>query len=124
MDKKKLALIHIIKKELGLSEAEYRNILFESARVKSAKDLDEEKFRRLMRYFVRSRHYRLNKDGLTIRQKLYIDYLARNVSWTSEHLDNFIKKYYHQKGIYSLSRVQASKVIESLKNIGAKNVNN
>lgn len=54
---KKLALIHIVKKELGLSDEEYREILRREAGVDSAKDLTDESFRQLMRFLVRSRHY-------------------------------------------------------------------
>ena len=117
MDKKKLALIHIVKKELGLSDPEYRAILHKAAGVNSAKDLDEEKFRVLMNYFVRSSHYRLNAQGLTIRQKLFIKYLAQQLHWDQPHLDNFIHKYYGKTGIDTLSRKEAIKVIESLKHI-------
>jgi len=117
MDKKKLALIHIVKKELGLSDAEYRAILQKAAGVRSAKELDEEKFRVLMNYFVRSSHYRLNAQGLTIRQKLFIKYLARQLHWDQFHLDNFIHKYYGKTDIDTLTRKEAIKVIESLKHI-------
>ena len=41
IDHKKLAVIHIVKRELGLSDEEYRNILHTAAGVQSAKDLDE-----------------------------------------------------------------------------------
>ena len=117
MDKKKLAVIHIVKKELGLSDEEYRHILNEAAGANSAKDLDEAKFRRLMNYFVRSRHYQLNRSGLTIRQKLYIQSLAENLGWTDAHLNNFIHKYYHRPFADQLSRKEAIKVIEALKHI-------
>lgn len=117
MDKKKLALIHIIKKELNLSDEEYRNILQEAAGVRSAKDLDEEKFRKLMNFFVRSPYYQVNKFGLTMRQKLYIKYLAQGLGWEPRHLDNFIHKYYREPNIDKLSKKEAIKVIESLKNI-------
>lgn len=117
IDRKKLALIHIIKKELGLSDNEYRNILQEAAGVMSAKELDEEKFRRLMNYFVRSKYYLVNPFGLTMRQKLYIKYLAQEMNWDEGHLNNFIRKYYHQSNVDKLTRKAAIKVIESLKNI-------
>lgn len=117
MDRKKLALIHIIKKELNLNDAEYRNILWQAAGVSSAKDLDEEKFKKLMKYFVRSGYYRLNPEGLTIKQKLYVKYLSQQLGWTEEHLDNFIHKYYHRPRIDELTRKEAIKAIESLKNI-------
>jgi len=117
MDKKKLAVIHIVKKELKLSDTQYRAILQEAAGVRSAKDLDEEKFRRLMNYFVRSKHYRVNPDGLTIRQKLFIKYLAQQLGWSSAHLKNFIHKYYSKTEINKLSKKEAMGVIESLKSI-------
>lgn len=118
LDRKKLALIHIIKKELNLNDTEYRNMLWEAARVKSAKDLDEEKFRKLMNYFVRSRYYQVNPFGLTIRQKLYVKYLAQRLGWEEEHLNNFIHKYYHKSDIDGLTKMEAIKVIESLKGVG------
>lgn len=119
IDKKKLAVIHIIKKELCLSDEEYRNILQQAANVSSAKDLDESKFRKLMRFFVRSSYYRVNRHGLTIRQKLYIKYLGQNLGWTEEHLNNFIHRYYHKSDVDRLTKKEAIKAIESLKAIGA-----
>lgn len=124
LDKKKLAVIHIVKKELGLSEEEYRSILQKVTQVQSAKDLDEEKFRRLMNYFVRSRYYRINQFGLTIRQKLYIRYLAKELKWEEAHLANFIHKYYRKREVSELTKNEAIKVIESLKHIVAHQSNN
>lgn len=117
MDRKKLALIHIIKKELNLSDAEYRNILKLAAGVESAKDLDEDKFKKLMNYFVRSKYYQVNQFGLTMRQKMYIKYLCGQMSWEEKHLNNFLGKYYHKSQLDSLTRKEAIKAIESLKHI-------
>jgi len=117
MDRKKLAVIHIVKKELNLSDTEYRNILQQVAGVSSAKELDDEKFRKLMNYFVRSPYYQVNPFGLTIKQKLYIEYLAKEISWEEEHLNNFIHKYYHKSNLDELTRNEAIKVIESLKGV-------
>ncbi|MEW6101722.1 MAG: phage protein GemA/Gp16 family protein, partial [Candidatus Omnitrophota bacterium] len=102
---------------------EYRRILMDAAGVNSAKELDEEKFRRLMRYFVYSKYYRLNKEGLSIKQKLFIDYLVRKIKWTDVHLANFMRKYLHKDNIYALSRKDAIKLIEALKNIWAHSGN-
>lgn len=54
LDKKKLAVIHIVKKELGLSDREYRDQLEDITGVRSAKCLDESGFRKLMNFFARS----------------------------------------------------------------------
>lgn len=121
IDQKKLAVVHIIKKELNLSDGEYRGILFNAVGVHSAKELDEAKFGKLMRYFVRSKYYLINAGGLTLRQKLYIQYLSRQFGWTDEHLANFIRKYYHKERIEDLNRKEAIKVIESLKNVKLHN---
>lgn len=119
LQRKKLALIHIIKKELVLDDGAYRQILRTAAGVESARELDEEKFRRLMNFFVRSPYYRVNPYGLTIRQKLYIKSLAQGLGWGEGHLDNFIHKYYHKTGIDGLTKYEAGKVIESLKHVKA-----
>lgn len=117
IDKKKLAFIHIVKKELALSDRVYRKILKDVTGVESAKDLDYEKFKKLINYFVRSKYYRLNPEGLTIKQKLYIQYLMKQMSWDEQHLGNFLHKYYHKFNIANLTRKEAIKVIESLKNV-------
>ena len=91
IDHKKIALIHIIKKELHFSDSEYRNILKEATGVRSAKDLDEEKFKKLMNSFVRSKHYRVNPFGLTLKQKLYIKHLSQEIAWSQEHLDKAVR---------------------------------
>lgn len=117
MDRKKLAVIHIVKRELGLSDQEYRDILQRATGVRSARDMDEEGFRRLMRYFARSKHYRINQYGMTFRQKLYIKHLVGDLGWDESHFSNFLKKYYKKRDIDRLTRKEASKVIQSLKSI-------
>lgn len=117
MDRKRLALIHIVKKELRLSDEEYRGILHKAAGVHSAKELTDEKFRKLMRYFVRSKHYRVNRGGMTIRQKVFIQSLVDGIGWDEGHWKNFLRKYYHVDRLEDLTKAQASHVIESLKHI-------
>lgn len=117
IDHKKLAVIHIVKRELCLSDDEYRDLLERETGVRSAKDLDEKGFQRLMRYFAGSSHYRLNKFGLTLRQKLYIQHLLYELGWDRHHFKNFLNKYYKKTDIHALTKKEASKLIESLKNI-------
>jgi hypothetical protein len=118
LDRKKLALVHIVKKELRIADKDYRCLLKRIAGVESARDLDEAGFRRLMRFFVRSDYYRANAFGMTLKQRLYIKSLARGLGWNIAHLTNFIHKYYKRDGLETLSRKDASKLIESLKAIG------
>lgn len=117
LDHKKLAVIHIVKRELGLSDDEYRDLLERETGVRSAKDLDEKGFRRLMRSFAASKYYRINKNGLTFRQKLFIKHLVDDLGWDQQHFTNFLNKYYKQTVLDRLSKREASKLIESLKNI-------
>ncbi len=117
VDHKKLAVIHIVKRELDLSDDVYRNILERETGVRSAKNLDEKGFRRLMRYFAGSKHYRINKYGLTFRQKLFIKHLVDDLGWDMRHFKNFLNKYYKKTTLDRLTKKEASKVIESLKNI-------
>lgn len=120
IDQKKLALIHIVKKELQLSDEEYRAMLLKFAGVHSAKDLDGRSFRKLMNHFVRGPHYKANHQGMTLKQKMFIDSLARQLHWEKEHLSNFIHKYYHSKDPSLLTRREAGKLIEGLKHIREK----
>jgi len=117
LDRKKIALIHIVKKELGIADEDYRCILRRIAGVDSSKDLDEAKFRKLMYFFVRSDYYRVNEFGMTLKQKLFIKALTRQLRWDAEHLRNFIRKYYRRDGLDFLTRKEASNLIESLKGI-------
>jgi hypothetical protein len=117
LDVKKLAVIHIVKKELGLSDSEYRDQLEEIAGVRSAKDLDDPGFRRIMNYFVRSRHYRSHKEGITFRQKMYIMDLKEKLGWQETHFVNFLKKYYSKSNIKDLTKREATKVIIAFRNI-------
>lgn len=117
LDHKKLAVIHIVKKELGVSDQEYRDTLEKVAGVRSARDLDEAGFQRLMRYFARSRHYRANPEGITFRQRMYIKHLVDDLAWNAAHYTNFLKKYYKTAETETLSKKEAGKVIESLKHI-------
>lgn len=117
IDHKKLAVIHIVKRELDLSDENYRNILQTAAGVNSAKNLDNAGFRRLMRYFARSSHYRLNSQGLTLRQKLFIQHLFAELHWSPPHCRNFLMKYYRKPDIEGLNKEEASKIIEALKQI-------
>lgn len=117
LDNKKLAVIHIVKKELGLSDPEYRKILRKVTGVDSAKELNYKGFRKLMNYFVRSDHYRINSLGMTIKQKIFIDKLAGDLEWDDRHLQNFVNKYYGKSDVKKLTKKEASKLIESLKNV-------
>ena len=117
MDKKKLAVIHIVKRELSLSDDEYRNTLERIAGVRSSKDLTDDQFHKLMRYFVRTRHYRAENRGITLRQKYYLRQLKERLQWDDSHLQNYIHKYFHNRDLSTYSRHDASNLIVALKSV-------
>lgn len=117
IDKKKLAVIHIVKKELGLSDQGYRDQLEGITGVRSAKYLDEQGFRKLMNYFARSKYYRVRQDGVTFRQKMYIKGLKDQLHWREPHFLNFLEKYYKKSSIHTFSKKEAANLIESLKKV-------
>jgi hypothetical protein len=120
ISQQKLAVVHLMKKELRLDDAEYRRFMRETVGVSSAKDLDEGMFRRLMNAFVRSRYYRANASGMTLRQKWYIESLAKQMGWDSQHLDHFIYKFFHERDLRNMNKKEASHLIDALKNIHAR----
>ena len=117
LDRKKLAVIHIVKRELALSDEEYRDIMQQFTGKRSARNLDEAGFGQLMRGFARSNHYRLKRHGLTLRQRFYIKHLVADLGWDEDHFQNFMRKYYKKSDLLSFSKKEAGKLIESLKNI-------
>ena len=114
MDKKKLAVIHIVKRELSLSDDDYRDILERVAGVRSAKDLTDDQFHKLMRYFVRTRHYRVTGKGITLRQKYYLQQLKEKLQWDDSHFQNYIHKYFHNRDLNSYTKHDASNLIVAL----------
>jgi Protein of unknown function (DUF1018). len=117
MDNKKLAVIHIVKRELSLGDEEYRNILERVVGVRSSRDLTDSQFHKLMRYFVRTRHYRATGKGMTLRQKYYINRLKKNLDWDDSHFQNYIKKYFHNRDLDTYSKHDASNLIVALNTI-------
>ncbi len=117
MDKKKLAVIHIVKRELSLSDDEYRNTLERIAGVRSAKDLTDDQFHKLMHYFVRTRHYRTANKGITLRQKYYLRQLKERLQWDDSHFQNYIHKYFHNRDLNTYTKHDASNLIVALKKI-------
>jgi hypothetical protein len=116
IDQKKIAVIHVVIKRLGLSDVEYRSTLQRVAGVKSSKDLDETGFRKLMKALVQSPHFKTNAYGMTIKQKMFIEYLADHIGYDQGHLENYLNKYF-KHSLETLNRKQASNVIAALKHI-------
>ena len=117
ISQQKLAVIHLTKNKLGLTDEEYRRRMFASVGVRSAKDLTEEMFRKVLRDFVRSPFYQANDSGMTLKQKWFIENLAKKMGWDSQHLNHFITKHFHEQDLGSLNKKEASYLINALKHM-------
>ncbi len=117
MDKKKLAVIHIVKRELSLNDDEYRNILERVTGVRSAKDLTDNQFHKLMRFFIKTRHYQVSSKGITLRQKYYLRRLKEELQWDDAHFQNYMHKYFHNRDLNTYTKHDASNLIFALKSI-------
>ena len=78
--REKLAVIHIVKKELGLSEKDYRSFLHEAAGVKSAADLKND-----TQYFALMRAFRA--AGYKPRRKQFVRVNDQGFHCTDAQLD-------------------------------------
>ena len=57
------------------------------------------------------------RAGFVSRQKTTINDLKEQLNREELHFANFLKKYYKKTGIETLTKKEASNVIESLKNV-------
>ena len=74
-------------------------------------------FHKLMRYFVRTRHYRVTNGGITLWQKYYIRQLKERLQWDDSHFQNYIYKYFHKRELNTYTMHDASNLIVALLSI-------
>lgn len=119
---KELAAIHVAKKDLGLSDDEYRDILFVVARVRSASDLDAAGRARVLDHF-RSRgalggRQRKRDDGDPMLSKLRALWAALADAGKVNNPDGLNAWVQRQAGVSRpqwLNSRQMSMCIEALK---------
>jgi hypothetical protein len=116
MDRRKLARVHILKKELGLADSEYRDLLRRVGGVDTSKDLDAFGYQNVIQRMEAERRRREEANRLTEKQLRYIHRLERQLGWGDEHLENFLSRYYHKR-TDQLTRTEGSHAIESLKHV-------
>ena len=122
-----IAALHIAKIQCGLTDDEYRELLMSCTGVTSAADLkDEEQVDSVMAAFRKLGFMPRRSRGGTARsfitraQEGYIKSLwektARNPA--PEALDAFVNRITHAPSLTELTRREASKVIEALRQMG------
>ena len=133
---KKIALLHVAKKQLGLVEVDYRAILFGYGGVESAADLDEAGFRSVMNYLT-ALGFRSDWTKRTFGERpnmatpAQVD-LVRKL-WTEWHdgrgpgrgdrdaaLNAWLAKYHKVSALRFVSRAKAQPVIAALKAMAAR----
>lgn len=128
IDKSKIALIHVAKKQLALDDEEYRIILHSVCGVESAKEIARlEDFKALMRAFqklgfknaeIKERAMRFRRANASPDQLRMIEATWKLVTRNPDDpqaLENFLKNRFHVPSLAMLSRRKASDVIEALK---------
>jgi hypothetical protein len=120
--KSQIALIHVAKSKLGLTEEEYRTILRVHGGVETSVDLDEwglEKVMRLLRDLGFRYKKKARRPDLAILasegQRKIIYHLMEDLGWIPSRLYGFITKMTGEKTPEELKKEEASKVIEGLK---------
>lgn len=130
IDKSKIALVHVAKSRLKLTNEDYRSIL-EGLGVESSKDLTMDGFKRLMFTFKKMgfessayqgrKHYKKQPGqvwGCSPSQRALIEHLwyekARNKN--NDSLEKFIFRIVHKSSAF-LTHQDVEKVVNAIKNM-------
>ncbi|WP_457571293.1 regulatory protein GemA [Desulfovulcanus sp.] len=120
MDRRKLyARLHIARQKAGISEEDYRAILEERFGVSSAKALSDAEILILLNSFTAqtkaaSPGCKGDHGQASCKQWRMIQALRRNLGWTEEELEKYIKKYGHVDSRRFLTVPRARAVINGL----------
>lgn len=123
---KKIAVLHVAKKQLGLDDDNYRDILRRYGGVESATDLDEIGFSYVMRYMTalgfRSTWTKRtfgNRPGMAspaqieLMRKLWLSYHGADDGETA--LNAWLSKYHKISTLRFVSAEKAAKIVAALK---------
>ncbi len=113
---KKIALLHIAKKQTGITDDFYREILAKNAGIVSLKDMSEEwQFSVLISVFNKMGFKNKSQWACTPAQKWKINDLWQRCSRSKnyEGLNNFAKRMFH-KNVFELDKREASDFITAL----------
>lgn len=123
--RKDLAKIHLAKKQLGLDDEAYRDVLWTIARVRSAADLDDAGRRRVLDHF-RSRGFKPRRRGRSTpasdRDLLIRKIRAQLGDRPDAYADGMAKKMFHVERFEWLKPEQLQKMVAAL-NYDAKRRN-
>jgi phage gp16-like protein len=124
LSKPKLALLHIAKKQLNLSDPEYRAILHEAAGVSSACDLEDDGFERVLAHFqalgfktLREQRSFGDRPGMATPAQLELirDRWRQFTGGHDEGLEHWIEKWFGISALRFLNSAAAHKALTALK---------
>jgi len=116
LSRNKIAIIHVAKLEIGLSDGEYRDILNNNFKVESSTKLSNFQFEKLMIIFKKLGFRQIDK--ITIKQRYRIEEYTKKLKWDEARLKGFIKRQIGiEKNVEKLRKEEASKLITGLKKL-------
>ena len=123
MNKKQLAVVHIAKKQVGMTEDEYRDLL-SSVGAKSAKDLTRKTFSIVMRHFEQlgfktQSRFKSNSETETLPpgKRAYmkkIDAILQDLGEVRAYADRIAKNRFQVEKVHWLHQGQLRKVMQML----------
>lgn len=129
INNKQKALLHVAKAQLGLPDEVYRDILRVHGGAESSRFLDDLGCERVLRRF-----YALGFKPKKIRrmadlsilategQRKVVYHLMEDLGWTPKRLLGFVFKMAGKEHVETLTKEEASKIIEGLKKMRNRNV--
>jgi phage gp16-like protein len=131
IDKKEIAVIHIAKTQLGISEEDYRAILKQQCGVESSKQLDKRGLATLMDYFAKlgfkstARARRFGQRAgmatpgqVTLMRKLWEEYTG--VVSGDQEMGKWLHRHFKISALRFVSSEKAPKVIHALRHMAAQ----
>mgnify|MGYP000001600738 FL=1 len=113
-----LALIHIARSQIDISEEDYRNLLKNNFKVISSKNLTPFQFKKLMEIFENKLGFVRITGELSEAQYRKIRKMCNLLKWNRDRINGFVKRQLGEtKAIETLDKSEANKVIEGLKGV-------
>lgn len=128
---KKIAVLHVARRQLALDDDSYRDILRRCARVASAADLDEVGFGRVMKHMARlgfrstwTKRTFGNRPGMAspsqveLMRRLWREYAPDDRE--ERGLNAWLAKYHGVSALRFVSAAKAAKILPALKAMAAR----
>lgn len=113
-----LALIHIARAQIEISEDDYRNLLKSNFKVESSKNLTPFQFKELLEIFENKLGFVKITGELSEGQYKKIRKMCNLLKWNRERINGFVKRQLGEhKAIETLDKSEANKIIEGLKGV-------